>query len=247
MSQFVWYRPLDGFGRLAIDLHECRWLTLTAYAFDGENYGLDYYMHRSETGQIRWIRCQEDEEFIEDADGGRLELCQSYSEDDPRTAAHEFLSAKKRLPPELEEFREFGDFERYHRWQREDMHKRYLAQQQSDGSNQQVQAPKSKPTWNRDTLTLSVDGVVCRKFRRLKGNDQITILEAFESSGWPETIKDPFEDELKLRETAKSFNRSSHKSLKSETVFRLVPGRRKVAWSSGRSGVENPNSPLTPR
>jgi hypothetical protein len=117
MSQFKWFRPLDGFGLLAVDLHECRWFHVQSYDMaDGADYGLSYYL----TKDGRWIEYNEDEDVVSDQDGHpTFGITQSYDEVHPIKVAHELLSRsyyRKPLPPQLEPFREYGDSQRYTQW-----------------------------------------------------------------------------------------------------------------------------------
>jgi hypothetical protein len=78
MSQFEWYQPLDGFGMLAVDLHECRWFHVQSYDLsDGADYGLSYYLTRDG----RWIELKEDEDMVGEKDGHPVfGVTQSYRE-----------------------------------------------------------------------------------------------------------------------------------------------------------------------
>jgi hypothetical protein len=185
MGLFVWYQPLDSLGMLALNLHECRRFVLHAYEpMSLVDSGLAYYMHREATGQIRWIRCIEDEEPVSDAAGSRMDVGESYEEVAPQQAVYDFSRTKwlmGRLPPELEAFREYSDPMKWFAWSHSENQRRYNKQW---GKSDQTQGPpeKSKPSWNEDSLTLIIDGEAYRRFRRLKGNDQIKILENFESA-----------------------------------------------------------------
>ena len=100
-----------------------------------------------------------------------------------------------------------------------------------------------KPAWDRESLTLSVGKSYVRKFRRARGNDQIKILDAFQDANWPDTIKDPFKDEFKLKETVKSFNRGAKHAADSREEFTLLPGRTKVAWYFATRPPRSPDFP----
>jgi hypothetical protein len=83
-----------------------------------------------------------------------------------------------------------------------------------------------KPKWDRESWTLSIGGIVCRKFTKRFGN-QIKILEALQASGWPgESIANPLRDESQLHQAIKDFNRS----VKKPTLFRLVSDHNRVRW-----------------
>jgi hypothetical protein len=250
MGLFVWYQPLDSLGMLALDLHKCCRFSLHVYdPMSLVDSGLAYYMHREDNGQIRWIRCIVDEEPVSDAAGSRMEVGESYEEVAPQQVVYDFSQTKwlmGRLPPELEAFREFSDPMKWFAWSHNDTQRRYEKQW---GKSGQDQGPleKRKPSWNGDSLTLFIDGEAYRQFRRLKGNDQIKILESFESARWPDCITNPFGDEFKLKETVKSFNKVSTTSPKSQKRFLLIAGRRRVCWELRSGGSYRPSSRNSPR
>jgi hypothetical protein len=85
----------------------------------------------------------------------------------------------------------------------------------------------SKPEWDRESLTLSIGNVACRKFTK-RLNNQITILESLEAAGWPkESIPNPLRDEPRLRQTVKDFN----KACVPGSPFRLKQDHDRVGWS----------------
>jgi hypothetical protein len=90
-------------------------------------------------------------------------------------------------------------------------------------------AGPGKPKWDRESWTLSIGGVVCRKFTRHFGN-QIKILEALQTAGWPEeSIANPLRDESQLHQAIKDFNRS----LIDPNLIRLVSDHNRVGWERG--------------
>jgi hypothetical protein len=219
MGKYIWYSPLDGHGALAVNLFECRWFNVQSYhPEDGADYGLDFYMCRDG----RWIQCTEDEDYIgDDAKGPKFIVTKSYREVHPISVAHGLLSrryARIPLPPELERYREFGDPQKYSRW---------LWDQSEDGGG--ANSAIARPKWDDESLSLSVDGLVCRTFKRRTNNNQIHILASFESLGWPEFIPDPFRNETKLKDTVKDFNGGCKQG-----PFRLRRDKLLVGWKFRR-------------
>jgi hypothetical protein len=54
--------------------------------------------------------------------------------------------------------------------------------------------PRNKPSWNRDARQLTWNGVVVREIKRPKqARNIVSILDAFETAGWPPRIDDPLE------------------------------------------------------
>ena len=176
-------------------------------------------------------------------------------------AAHNFLTTYGRyrdsLPPELEAFRRFGNQSRFTLWLMESSNNpeerqfAVLKGRELDAkllvTHPEIDKPaertREKPVWNRDSLTLTIDGVACRSFRRAKGNDQLKILDAFQEKDWPEAINDPFKDEFKLKETIKSFNRLSKNAANSDRVFRnpAWPNENRVVlWEAIRRTSPRP-------
>jgi hypothetical protein len=85
---------------------------------------------------------------------------------------------------------------------------------------------KPEPSWDRETRTLSIGGTICRRFTRRTSN-QIKILEALQSAGWPErSSPNPLDSEEQLHQTIRDFN----KSLSEGCPFRLVQDHNRVGW-----------------
>jgi hypothetical protein len=99
----------------------------------------------------------------------------------------------------------------------------------------------TKPTWDRESLTLFVGSMVCRKFTKGKGN-QITLLDAFEASGWQRLISNPFPHAERLAQTIKDFNRR----LCDGSPFRLVLDHDRVGWEIRRRDGNLPPEPKSP-
>jgi hypothetical protein len=90
----------------------------------------------------------------------------------------------------------------------------------------------ARPRWEKDSGTLRFGDEVIRQFkRRDKNNNQIRLINAFETAGWPEEpIPDPFGDEGTLDQTIWDFNRHTGKP----DLFRLVKDHGRVRWVWGR-------------
>ncbi|MGO8902388.1 MAG: hypothetical protein ACLQU5_29180 [Isosphaeraceae bacterium] len=217
MSEYVWYYPLDGFGMLAVDLHECRWFHVQSYdAQNGADYGLEFYLTRDG----RWIQCKEDEDMIEEkADGPVFGLTQSYREVHPVEVARELLSRERykgRLCPELEPYREFGDFKRYGEW----LQSKWDSDDESEGIGRHT-----RPKWNPDAKILYFGTVVCLKYAKRAAN-QFKILDAFESAHWPENIRSPFRDETQLAQTVRDIKAK----LPKPSPVRFGYGQNLASW-----------------
>jgi hypothetical protein len=90
--------------------------------------------------------------------------------------------------------------------------------------------------WDSDSLTLSVGGIVCRKFTR-RSNNQIKLLESLQATGWPDKpIPNPLRDESQLGQTIKDFN----KSLDRPGLFHLVQDHNRVGWNVGQGSSDLP-------
>lgn len=77
-----------------------------------------------------------------------------------------------------------------------------------DGGEQ----PSQKPQWDSATSTLRLGNDTIRKVKRPNGaTNIIAILNAFESSGWPQRIEDPLpgiSDFMRLASAVRSLNKS---------------------------------------
>lgn len=74
------------------------------------------------------------------------------------------------------------------------------------GGDKDVEPPR--PVWDRDTRTLSFNGEVCIVLKRSNTNIE-KLIDSFDSKGWPPSIPNPFENEVKLHDTIKSYKKSS--------------------------------------
>jgi hypothetical protein len=74
------------------------------------------------------------------------------------------------------------------------------------GELTKVQAlERAVPVWNTDERTLSFNGQVVHRFRQPRGN-QVAIVEAFSTAGWPQRIENPIKGHL-LSQTLRDLNR----------------------------------------
>jgi hypothetical protein len=206
-------------GLRAIDLHTCSKFLIQVYDQSNfSDYGLTYYLtHPDKSSDQKWIRCREGEEYVHDDLGARMEPYESYEQVHPIDVARDLLLRKHfgtELPAELETYREYGDPTRYSEW---------LRQQHQDSNSAHV--AKARPKWVESTLTLSVGGLECRKFKRKTNNHQLSIIKAFDKEGWPESINAPLRDEIIVKQTIKDFNDScTHKQ------FHLTQSHMLVSW-----------------
>ncbi len=87
-----------------------------------------------------------------------------------------------------------------------------------------------KPIWDRDNKTLSFSGVH-RKYRQAR--NQFKILDAFETSGWAETIANPLRDAAILAQTVKDMNRG----LKGRNLIYFRMDSPRVGWKPDKSDL----------
>jgi len=113
-TRFIWFRRLDGVGEEGLDLAGCRRFVLAWYAVEWDaEFTLVYFM----TPCGRWVKLVGDKDWESERD--EFIYTESFEEVDPREAAHELLwrhGHKYTLPPGLDQYREFGDFQVYGRW-----------------------------------------------------------------------------------------------------------------------------------
>ena len=233
MSEYIWLPASDGVGEIAVDLHKCRRFWVQAYDPHRFEKGLTYYMLQEERrDEVRWIESTVDEEIIEGPDGFHMGVITPYRFVDPREVAHGLLKHKRykdQLPPQLQKFREFGDPAVFREWQ-EECWERDENHEGDQTGMEMAGLQKPKPRWDRETMEFSIDGILYRKIRRVKYNEQLIILDAFEKANWPTCIPDPYNNEDTLKRRANDFMKELRKSKGPGNNFQLLPGRRKVGW-----------------
>ncbi|WP_068420373.1 hypothetical protein [Planctomyces sp. SH-PL62] len=201
---------------LAIDLHECRWFHVRSFDPDVGATGLSYYMTRDG----RWIGCEEEEDLIDESTRGPVfGITRSYFETRPEEVAHALLedvTNRGRLCPELEPYREFGDFGTYHEWERR------LWQLEDDPEERGRYA---RPRWDQESRRLYLGTAICLEYAR-RADNQFILLEAFESARWPESIPSPFRSVFQLNQTIKDIGRK----LPKPAPLRFICGPNRAIW-----------------
>jgi hypothetical protein len=228
MSHFIWYKPLEGVGELAVDLHTGRRFVVETYEpHNGRFTELIYYMLLY-LNKIMWIECRGFEDVVDEAIEPHLEYQESYREVDPRQVAYDLLTRKvygDHLPPELTPFREFGDEDVFKEWVNE------CPNDKRDYGFEGRSSAAANPHWDRTSGELYINGILYRKMKRSKGNYQWMILDAFQNNNWKKIIINPLGNQDKLENAVKSFNKSRNRAQNSKYVFLLIASRQSVAWS----------------
>jgi hypothetical protein len=90
-------------------------------------------------------------------------------------------------------------------------------------------SPKERPVWNSGAKTLIYRGVLCKQLGR-SGSKQIAILDAFEASGWADSIKVPCNMSM---QTIHDMNKTM--TVGSLLVFGFSEKANAINWRAKRS------------
>ena len=99
----------------------------------------------------------------------------------------------------------------------------------SESATQTIHNPNTdKPTWNKERRELTFRGQLCKKFRQ-RAQNQIPIIEAFDTEGWPAAIDDPLhpskkgDNRQRLTDAIWQLNRQN-------LILFELDGRGRILW-----------------
>jgi hypothetical protein len=81
----------------------------------------------------------------------------------------------------------------------------------------------ARPTWDPLERVLRLGASICKRFKRSDAENQFRLIAAFQGSGWPTTISNPFKLSDTLRDTIKHLNESMEKE--SPIAFGIREGK----------------------
>lgn len=175
MSQerFIWFELLGSIGEEAIDLAGCRRFAVVRPGDDIEQCREVYY----KTPDEKWIKYVEYfEQFGQPTEQIRPSVFRRQCA--PQDVANALLSVPTyggRLPPELEEYRQYGDPKIFDLWRERTIQALpVIAADHGD----------TRPIYRGNVLYYK--GEVCKEFK--KPSSQEDIVDAFSAKGWPRKV-----------------------------------------------------------
>lgn len=177
------------------------------------------------TPENRWIRYTK--YYGHDPADGTPYISKDFEECFPEQVAYTLLWEKvfgDELPEELNSYRQYGDIHVFSKWRYENRDKIY---------GRFVDAKFILPRYDGNCLMYGND--LCKRFTRKAPNQQ-RILEDFQSHNWQKRIKDPFNNQDRLKQTIKDMNEWK------DSLVKFMQEGKGVCWIIKKSERMSPKT-----